>query len=425
MNASESGLRTALVYFFVLTTCGLAIWLTLSLGSGLRTDAGRGSVVSPAAVRLDYQGGIQTIARMLTANLRQPLGVLLLQLILIIVAARLLGSLSLKIGQPRVIGEMVAGILLGPSFLGYFSPAALDFLFPPSSIEHLRLFSQVGIILYMFLVGIELDLQSIRKMAHTAVWVSHASIVVPFLLGTVLSFFIYRSTAPVGVPFSVFALFIGVSMSITAFPVLARIIEERGLSRSPLGIMAIACAAVDDVTAWCILAFVLAIATSGDLGGFGHGSHWSSRIIRAFLAGIVMPPGRLREFCRDRLETTVAGLLLPLFFAFTGLRTQITLLGNSSLWLICAFVIGIAIVGKLGASMLAARLSRFEWREAFALGALMNTRGLMELVVLNIGLDLGILSAPLFAIMVLMALVTTFMTAPLVSLARIEQDTAD
>ncbi len=306
MNASESGLRTALVYFFVLTTCGLAIWLTLSLGSGLRTDAGRGSVVSPAAVRLDYQGGIQTIARMLTANLRQPLGVLLLQLILIIVAARLLGSLSLKIGQPRVIGEMVAGILLGPSFLGYFSPAALDFLFPPSSIEHLRLFSQVGIILYMFLVGIELDLQSIRKMAHTAVWVSHASIVVPFLLGTVLSFFIYRSTAPVGVPFSVFALFIGVSMSITAFPVLARIIEERGLSRSPLGIMAIACAAVDDVTAWCILAFVLAIATSGDLGGFGHGSHWSSRIIRRFpcrdchaagkVAGILQgPPGNNRR----------------------------------------------------------------------------------------------------------------------------------
>jgi len=268
-----------------------------------------------------------------------------------------------------------------------------------------------------------------------------------------------------------------------AFPVLARIIEERGLSRSPLGIMAIACAAVDDVTAWCILAFVLAIATSGDLGGsvltlfllliytgtmvlllkpilsriapqYGGQDVANSReprhmslavgficfallaglvteaigvhaLFGAFLAGIVMPPGRLREFCKDKLETTVAGLLLPLFFAFTGLRTQITLLGNSSLWLICAFVIGTAIVGKLGASMLAARLSRFEWREAFALGALMNTRGLMELVVLNIGLDLGILSAPLFAIMVLMALVTTFMTAPLVSLARIEQDTAD
>jgi len=370
-------------------------------------------------------------------------------------------------GQPAVIGEMIAGILLGPSCLGMLSPGAQAFVFPAASLDTLQLLSQIGIILFMFVVGIELDVQHLRQRAHAAVLVSHASIVVPFFLGVACSLFLYHTLAPAPITFRAFALFMGIAMSITAFPVLARILEERGLSTSSLGSTAIACAAVDDVTAWCLLAVVVAIVQADGLSGalltigltllfigimlfllrpwvcrllgteaetrsngltagvltFVFAAALCTEVIGihalfgAFLAGVIMPSHtRLRIFLRERLETLSAVLLLPLFFAFTGLRTQIGLLNDWQSWAVCTGIIAVAISGKCGGSVLAARWTGLSWPDALTIGVLMNTRGLMELVVLNIGYDLGILSPHIFAMMVLMALTTTFMTGPLLAL---------
>jgi Kef-type K+ transport system membrane component KefB len=339
--------------------------------------------------------------------------------------------------------------------------------------DALRLLSQIGVILFMFVVGIELDVAHLRQKADAAVLVSHASIVVPFFLGTASALFLYRSLAPAAVPFSAFALFIGVAMSITAFPVLARILEERRLSGTHLGATAIACAAVDDVTAWCMLAVVVAIARSAELTaalmtiGFtllfigamlfavkpwvarvvgrrtdvGNGGSavilagifsfiFASALVTeligihalfgAFLAGVCMPPdSRLRKFLRERLETFSSVFLLPLFFAFTGLRTQIGLLADWGSWLVCLGIIAVAIAGKLGGSMIAARFTGMGWGDSFALGALMNTRGLIELIVLNLGYDLGVLSPRIFVMLVVTALVTTLMTGPLLHLRAV------
>jgi Kef-type K+ transport system membrane component KefB len=390
--------------------------------------------------------------------------------IVIMVAARLAGMLFTKIKQPPVIGEMLAGILLGPSLLGMISPGTLDFLFPAASLGTLKLFSQVGVVLFMFLVGMDLDLRHLREKAHSAVMVSHASIFLPMLLGVGLALFLYNSYAPAGVAFSSFGLFMGIAMSITAFPVLARILEERGLLKTPLGNTSIACAAVDDVTAWCLLAVVVAIAqasgmapafltvglalafvvfmiyvvrpwmerTLGGKAGMAHrkglvagtlvfafASAWLTELIGihalfgAFLAGVVAPPQKeFRAALRERLEVVVSVFLLPLFFAFTGLRTQIGLLDDGRSWLVCGAVVAVAVAGKLGGGMMAARWTGMSWMDSFSIGTLMNTRGLMELIVLNIGYDLGILSQKVFAIMVIMALVTTFMTGPLLELVE-------
>jgi Kef-type K+ transport system membrane component KefB len=385
----------------------------------------------------------------------------------IIIAARGLGQLFLKMGQPAVIGEMIAGILLGPSCLGMLSPGAQAFVFPVASLGTLQLLSQIGVILFMFVVGIELDVQHLRQKAHAAVLVSHASIIVPFFLGVACSLLLYRALAPAPISFRAFALFMGIAMSITAFPVLARILEERGLSTSSLGSTAIACAAVDDVTAWCLLAVVVAIVQADGLSGalltigltllfigimlfllrprvcrllgteaetrsngltagvltFVFAAALCTEVIGihalfgAFLAGVIMPSHtRLRIFLRERLETLGAVLLLPLFFAFTGLRTQIGLLNDWQSWAVCTGIIAVAISGKCGGSVLAARWTGLSWPDALTIGVLMNTRGLMELVVLNIGYDMGILSPHMFAMMVLMALTTTFMTGPLLAL---------
>jgi K+:H+ antiporter len=303
------------------------------------------------------------------------------------------------------------------------------------------------------------------------VMVSHASIIVPFLLGAALALLLYPTLAPAGIPFAAFALFMGIAMSITAFPVLARILEDRGLSQSRLGSIALACAAIDDVSAWCILAIVIAIVKSTGIGAsfitialtlvfvgamlflirpqlgnlierrvsdpkrargllalvlaFVLASAWFTESIGihalfgGFMAGVVMPSfSGFRVFIKERIETFSSSLLLPLFFVFTGLRTQINLLDDWWSWLTCFAIIVIAVTGKLGGSMLMARWTSMNWRDSFALGVLMNTRGLVELVVLNIGYDLGILSARIFAMMVIMALVTTFMTAPLLSLVN-------
>ena len=453
-------MRKHLLSYTVLLVISIAgLLVLLSVGARLQAPA----AVSPeaAATSTDLTAGLRE-------TLADPLSRLLLQVVVIVVAARLVGMLFQKIGQPSVIGEMLAGILLGPSLLGLLFPGALDTLFPAASLGSLKMFSQVGVILFMFLVGMDLDLRHLREKAHSAVMVSHASILLPMLLGVGLALFLYRSEAPAGVAFSSFALFMGIAMSITAFPVLARILEERNLSKTPLGNASIACAAVDDVTAWCLLAVVVAIARSHGMGPafltiglavafvgfmllvvrpwvdrnltntklqgrtimagtvvFAFAAAWFTEVIGihalfgAFLAGVVAPSQKaFRAGLRERLEILVSVLLLPLFFAFTGLRTQIGLLNDTASWLICAAVIAVAVAGKLGGSMLAARWTGMSWRDSFAIGALMNTRGLMELIVLNIGYDLGILSQKIFAVMVIMALVTTFMTAPLLQIVE-------
>ena len=461
-------------YLAMLLIFGTGISLILAFGARRHPRP----AVAPSSIQNTPQKGSETssgivksfVEKILRENLRNSLSMLLLQLIVIILATRIFGTLVMRVGQPRVMGEIVAGIVIGPSVLGLLSPRMMDFLFPASSMDTLKLFSQIGVTLFMFVVGMELDVQQLRRRAHAAIMVSHASIIVPFLLGAALSLALYSSLAPPETSFNAFALFIGVAMSITAFPVLARILNDRGMSTSHLGSMAITCAAVDDVTAWCILALVIAIAQADGVTGailtigltlvflsimvfvikpqFGRlmkprtENHEYDRgvlagvlafvlacallteaigihaLFGAFLAGVVMPSsGDLRRRLKENLETFSSLVLLPLFFAFTGLRMQIGLLNDSQSWLLCALIVMVAIAGKLGGSMLMARWTGMNWRDSFSLGVLMNTRGLVELVVLNIGYDLGILSTRTFAMMVLMALITTFMTGPLLSLA--------
>lgn len=450
-------LKPLSIYLLTLLLAGGAIAALLHLGSSLPgPQAAAAQQTSPWATLL--------------ANLDHPLSHLFVQLLVIIAAARGVGQIFLRFGVPAVVGEMAAGILLGPSLFGWVWPSAFAFVFPSESMSALRLLSQVGICLFMFSVGMELNLSHARNKAPTAVAVSHASIVVPFVMGVALAYFLFVDFAGPAATFVGFALFMGISMSITAFPVLARILQERGLLRTPLGSTAITCAAVDDVTAWSILAFVVAIVRSTSLGAaalalalvgvllaimtlgvrralprwLGHkrlteaepsggtlgtivcvvlASALSTEVIGihalfgAFLAGTVMPDVEgFRERIRARVEKFSSVLLLPLFFAFTGLRTEIGLLEGAHGWLLCLLIVAVATVGKLGASAVAARITGMKWNESLQLGALMNTRGLMELIALNLGYDLGILSPPIFTMLVIMALITTFMTGPLLTL---------
>jgi len=463
--------RNLLFYLAVLALFGTGIYLTLRAGSELQQSSSPAETVYPAWGSSQTRETPQSEAcpgSVPGTNLRDPLSILLLQVTTIILSARLIGHLFIKLGQPAVIGEMLAGILLGPSVLGWLFPEALSFLFPESSMAALRLLSQIGVVLFMFVVGMDFNVNHLREKAQAALIVSHASIIVPFFFGAVVALAIYRSFAPRHIPFSAFALFMGVAMSITAFPVLARIVQERNLAGTFLGTTAIACAAIDDLTAWCVLALVVAVVKTdgvatalrtvllallfsgtmlfllrpqlsrllsrrkdqqwnkGLIAGalaMAFASAWVTEAIGihalfgAFLAGVVMPSYRFRSFLKERFDAFSSVSLLPLFFAFTGLRTRLSLLGDWESWATCFGVIAVAIAGKLGGSMLAARWAGMSWKDSFSIGALMNTRGLVELIVLNIGYDLGILSPRIFAILVLMSLVTTAMTGPLLSIA--------
>jgi Kef-type K+ transport system membrane component KefB len=392
---------------------------------------------------------------------------LILQIGTILIVARLIGWLFGKLHQPRVVGEMVAGILLGPSLLGWLAPEISATLFPPQSLGHLNSLSQVGLLIFMFLVGLELDLTHLRELGRAAVMTSQVSIIAPFVLGSSFALYLYPRLSDPSVSAAGFVLFMGAAMSVTAFPVLARILTESNMLRTRVGSVAIACAAVDDVTAWCILAGITVIVRSSSLelpvwftlGGLvafvlvmvfvvrralrkleaayerrGHltqgliaiilmvvlASGWITEslgvhaLFGAFLAGVVMPRHvELSEELSGKFEALVVVLLLPIYFALTGLRSSVFLISGASMWFYAAAIIALAVAGKLGGSLLSARLNGMSWRESAAVGVLMNTRGLVELVILNIGLDLGILSPALFSIMVLMALVTTLMTTPL------------
>lgn len=394
--------------------------------------------------------------------------ILVLQIAVVIAASRAVAVLFQRMRQPKVIGEMFAGIMLGPSLLGWLAPHFSASLFTPSSLGYLNALSQVGVVIYMFLVGLALNHKTLHEHGHTAVLTSHVSILAPFVLGAGLAFVLYPRLSDDSVTFTGFALFMGAAMSITAFPVLARILTDRDMLGTKLGSLAIACAAVDDVTGWCILAYIVLVVrvhqhtstplwiTLGGLGTFlllmfyvvrpllrrfetvynQHGQLTENVIalmvvvvlvsavttevlglhllFGSFLAGAIMPKDKkFVRYILDKFETPTVVVLLPLYFAFTGLRTSIRLIKGPEMWSFCAVIILVAIAGKLGGSMIAARSAGSRWRESAGLGILMNTRGLMELVILNIGLDIGVISPALFSMMVLMALVTTFMTTPL------------
>ncbi|PBQ33460.1 cation/H(+) antiporter [Sphingobacteriaceae bacterium] len=402
-------------------------------------------------------------------NVTHPLAILLLQIITIILVARFFGFICKKIKQPTVIGEIVAGIFLGPSFIGSYFPEFSGFLFPKQSLSNLQFLSQIGLILFMFIVGMELDLKMLKNKAKDAVIISHASIIFPFTLGLGLAYYIYQIFAPPTINFLSFALFTGIAMSITAFPVLARIVQEKGLTKTKLGTIVITCAAADDITAWCILAAVIAIVKAGSVISSLYtiamalayvfimlklvrpflknvGDKYSNKeglskpvvavffitlllssyitevigihaLFGAFMAGVIMPATTsFRNIFIEKVEDVSLVLLLPLFFVFTGLRTQIGLLNEPYLWQICGLIILVAVTGKFVGSALAAKFVGQSWKESLMIGALMNTRGLMELIVLNIGYDLGVLNPQVFAMMVIMALVTTLMTAPALEL---------
>lgn len=398
-------------------------------------------------------------------NLQDPLAILLAQIVTIIIVARFFGWIFKKIGQPTVIGEIIAGIVLGPSLLGMYFPEFSATLFPVESLGNLKFLSQIGLILFMFVIGMELDLKVLKNKANEAVVISHASIVIPFALGIGLAYFVYNRFAPEGVKFLSFSLFMGIAMSITAFPVLARIVQERGLHKTKLGAIAITCAAADDITAWCLLAVVIAIVKAGtfvsslyiiglaalyvlamllvvkpflkrigDLYATKDTlvkpvvaiffltliiSSYATEVIGihalfgAFMTGAIMPDVPIfRTIFIEKVEDVSLILLLPLFFVFTGLKTEIGLINDPYLWKITGFIILVAVVGKFFGSALAAKFVGQSWPDSLTIGALMNTRGLMELIVLNIGLELKVLTPEVFTMMVIMALVTTFMTGP-------------
>jgi Kef-type K+ transport system membrane component KefB len=328
---------------------------------------------------------------------------LLLALAAVIVVGRLLAPLFRAIGQPPVIGEVIAGIMLGPSLLGRLAPAAYQYIFPDDVAPYLGTVAQLGVISYMFMVGAELNPDDVRRRLRATMAPALAGVALPYALGFGIAFYFHPRFAPDGVSAMHFALFMGVAMAITAFPVLARILSDIGMTRSDLGVRALTCAAISDIAGWSLLALVIGVV---------HMTSGSALVVIAFVAGVVIPhDSRFAAALERRVRPFVTGVLLPAFFAFTGIRTEINLVSGTD-WFVVILVIGVATAGKFGGTLIGARLAGLDWRRSAALGILMNTRGLMELIVLNIGLDLGVISPTLFTMMVLMALATTMATTP-------------
>lgn len=461
--------------FYILITGGFSVVIYWILSKGKLLEEGR-SVVSASSNNTQWSEFVASMSH----NLQHPLAILLAQIITIIIVARFFGWMFRKIGQPSVIGEIIAGIVLGPSLLGMYFPEFSGSLFPAASLGNLQFLSQIGLILFMFVIGMELDLKVLQNKAKEAVVISHASIVIPFALGIGLAYFIYLDPkfVPVGIDFLSFSLFIGIAMSITAFPVLARIVQERGIHKTKLGTIVITCAAADDITAWCILAAVIAIVKAGSFVSSLYiiglalayvvimlfvvkpflkriGDLYSNKnklnkpvvaiffltlilsayatevigihaLFGAFMTGAIMPDiSKFRSIFINKVEDVSVILLLPLFFVFTGLRTDIGKINDPTLWKVAGFIILVAVVGKFLGSALAAKFVGQNWHDSLTIGALMNTRGLMELIVLNIGFELGVLTSEMFTMMVIMALVTTFMTGPALDVINLIFKTKD
>ena len=444
------------IYIIMLLIFGLLIFIGLNSGIYLYPSNGDMKVASSPLI---------TFVHTLEENFATSSMLLLIQIIIILFICKLFSLLFNKIGQPSVIGEIVAGIILGPSFLGHFFPNTFNFVFSKGSLVNIQLLSEIGLILFMFVIGLEVDFKVLKNKINETLVISHAGILAPFFLGIIASLFVYKKYANANTEFIPFALFIGISMSITAFPVLARIIQEKGLTHTPLGALAIASAANDDVTAWCLLAVVIAIAKAGTLVSSLYaiacsimyifimffivrpllkkiGARYVNKktisknfisfiflilitsaaftqligihaLFGAFIAGVVMPPNlNFRHIIMDKTEDVTLAFFLPLFFAYTGLNTNVLLINSWSMVLICILFIILAILGKFGGCAVSAKLAGESWHDSLIIGILMNTRGLMELVALNIGYEMGILSQSIFAVLVIMALVTTFMTTP-------------
>jgi Kef-type K+ transport system membrane component KefB len=461
-------IKNTFIYIIIIGIFGTFIWFIIQKGQTL--EPSKTQVITSANTILvekkgQQQSAIASFTQEISHNIKHPLSILILQIISIIFFGKLFGYLFKKIGQPTVIAEIVAGIVLGPSVVGMIFPEFSAFLFPKESLKTLQFLSQIGLIMFMFIIGMELNIKVLKNKGREAIIISHASIIFPYFLGVTLAYFLYEHLAPANISFLAFALFMGIAMSITAFPVLARIIQERGLTKTSLGAMAITCAAADDITAWCILAVIIAIVKAGTVTNAFFtiglsivyvltmlyvvrpllkktGSVYVSKdnlhktaiafmfilllvsayvaeiigihaLFGAFLAGVIIPENlNIKKKLVAKIEDISIILLLPLFFVLTGLRTQIGLLNDGNLWPMCGLIILVAILGKFFGSSITARFVGIPWKDSLSIGALMNTRGLMELIVLNIGYDLGILSPEVFAMLVLMALVTTFMTAP-------------
>ena len=459
--------------FYIIVTGGFSALIYWILGNGKNLEMDK-EFLRPVVENGHWNDFVSS----LTLNLHHPLAILLAQIITIIIVARFFGWVFRKIGQPSVIGEIIAGIVLGPSLLGLYFPEFSISLFPVESLGNLQFLSQIGLILFMFVIGMELDLKVLQNRAKEAIVISHASIVIPFALGIGLAYFVYFKFAPEGVAFLPFALFMGIALSITAFPVLARIVQERWIHKTKLGAIVITCAAADDITAWCLLAAVIAIVKAGtfvsslyiiglaiayvlvmlfvvkpflkkigELYGTKNSlnkpvvaiffltliiSSYCTEIIGihalfgAFMTGVIMPDiTKFRNLFIEKVEDVSVILLLPLFFVYTGLRTEIGLINDPYLWKVTGFIILVAVVGKFFGSALAAKFVGQSWRDSLTIGALMNTRGLMELIVLNIGLDLKVLTPEVFTMMVIMALVTTFMTGPTLNIINFIFKTKD
>ena len=389
-----------------------------------------------------------------------------LQLALILTVCRTVGWLAKWVGQPQVVAEMIAGVVMGPSLFGWFLPDVQAWLFPATSTGLLYAVSQVGLVLYMFLVGLEFDTGLIRNRLRSAASVSLSGILVPFGLGCILGYFLVQGNDFFGAEVVAWEamFFVGASMSITAFPMLARIIYERGLSGTSLGTLALAAGSIDDGAAWCVLAVVLAsfsgapmIAVLAIGGGTLYavgtltigskllqplgvmaerekgvsptlltitlivvmlGAWFTDRIgiyavFGAFIMGAAMPRGRFAQEIQRQIEPLTTTFLLPLFFVYSGLNTRINLVDSAWLWGIALVVLLAACLGKGVACWAAARFSGEDNRNALAIGTLMNARGLMELIILNIGLQRGIITPLLFTVMVIMAIVTTLMASPI------------
>jgi Kef-type K+ transport system membrane component KefB len=461
----RSNNRTLIPYITMLVVFVAIIYGIIEKGRTLETN--RVGHAQTVAAKANLQNNIQHFTGAVQLNLHKGLPLLLLQIMTIILVAWFFGWLFKKMGQPAVIGEIAAGIALGPSLLGLALPGVSAYLFPESSVGNLQFLSQLGLVLFMFIIGMELDLQVIRKQAFGALVISHASIIIPFTFGVALSFFLYQQYATDNSPFLSFALFMGIAMSITAFPVLARILQEKNMTSTRLGTMALTAAALGDVTGWCILAMLIAIINAGSsvsalftvslvivyslimlflvrpmlkklqtishdqklgrptmailfvtllLSSFVTEAIGIHALFGAFMAGIMMPTDpEFRKHVINRIEDLSIVLLLPLFFVMTGLRTRIDSLIDGSLWIPFIWILIVAVSGKFGGTAVAARLVGQNWKDSVALGALMNSRGLMELIVLNIGYDLGIISSQVFSMLVLMALITTLMTSPLLT----------
>ncbi len=446
--------RTILLYLLLVGIPILAVIVLIDVGRAIVPPKLGGAALETAAA----PAGTPTML------------LLIGQIAVIIALSRVVALLLTRLKQPRVVSEIAAGLLLGPSLLGAVAPILHAGLFPVQSLGILGMLSQIGAVLFMFLVGLQFDPQHLQGRKLSTMVISHVGIAFPFVLGIALAFYLYAPLAPAGVDFVSFALFLGAAMSVTALPVLARILGERGLQQTRVGVVALGCAAIGDATAWLILAGVVILVRSGSattplwatvigvfvfcgLAVFGL-RPWLARLhtrvltrswlsqdsiglllllvlafamiaerlgihalFGAFLAGAIIPKNAelVRELSR-RMEDFTVVFLLPLFFAYTGLRTDFNLLQDPGGWVFIGLITAVAIAGKAGGSTLTARMTGMSWRDATAIGVLMNTRGLMELVILNIGLDIGVISPALFSMMVVMALLTTAMTTPLLGL---------